>query len=241
MRKIEGKMMINFVMAILLLLSMMYALIGEKTHEYIGTILIVLFITHNILNISWYKNLCKGNYNLFRTFNTLINILLLLFLISIFVSGMIFASYTPDSLKTVKALSWARFSHMMGAYWGFILISCHLGLHLQMINAFIKKKFHSVPIYLWKILKFASFLVAIYGIVAFLEQDMISYLLMQNEFAFFDNSQSIVKFLFDYVAMMIMCICFMQYLLKAINYVDKKCQNMQRIKENTVRLGREKI
>ena len=40
--------------------------------------------------------------------------------------------------------SWARVVHMLCAYWGFVLMSLHLGLHWGMVSGAIKRKFPSV-------------------------------------------------------------------------------------------------
>lgn len=52
-------------------------------------------------------------------------------------SGMVMAQYLPFSIS--GSISLARRIHLACSYWGFVLMSMHLGMHLrQMINVFKK-------------------------------------------------------------------------------------------------------
>ena len=64
--KMIFKMSIDFIMTVLLLCQMAYMLVGEAAHEWIGTVMLVLFVLHHILNVRWYRNLIKGKYTVLR-------------------------------------------------------------------------------------------------------------------------------------------------------------------------------
>ena len=81
MKKKNVKIIIDIVMVCLLPMLMAYALIGEKFHEIIGTVMLVLFILHHIINKSWHKILFKGKYPPRRIFQTVLDVLLLVFMI----------------------------------------------------------------------------------------------------------------------------------------------------------------
>ena len=49
--------------------------------------MLVLFISHNILNVKWYRNLFKGKYSGFRILQTVVNLALLLCMLSLMISG----------------------------------------------------------------------------------------------------------------------------------------------------------
>ena len=67
------KIVIDAGMIILVLLQMAYHLIGDSLHEWLGIMLFVLLILHNILDRKWYSGLFKGKYTPIRFFHTAIN------------------------------------------------------------------------------------------------------------------------------------------------------------------------
>lgn len=81
LKKKNVKIIIDIVMVCLLPMLMAYALIAEKFHEIIGTVMLVLFILHHIINKSWHKTLFKGKYPPRRIFQTVLDVLLLVFMI----------------------------------------------------------------------------------------------------------------------------------------------------------------
>ena len=85
---------INIAMPIMMITLIAYQLIGKAYHEYAGTALFIIFIIHNILNIKWYSKLFKGNYTPYRILSTIINILLLITMILLMISGIIMSEYT---------------------------------------------------------------------------------------------------------------------------------------------------
>jgi hypothetical protein len=120
------KIIIDVFMMIILLLLMTYSLIGKMIHEYIGVILFILFIIHHFFNRKWLKNIFKIKHSSFHTLQVILVILLVICVLSSFISGMILSKYIFH-LSLSKSL--ARKIHMLSAYWGFILMSIHLGIH----------------------------------------------------------------------------------------------------------------
>lgn len=79
------RMTIDIAMTVVLIGLMAYSLIGELTHEILGTVMIVLFVVHHILNRRWFGGLLKSKYRVFRIFQT---VLVLLMIVSVFASGI---------------------------------------------------------------------------------------------------------------------------------------------------------
>ena len=50
-------------MTVCLILLMPYSLLSETAHEWIGMAMLVLFISHHILNCKWLLSIRKGKYN----------------------------------------------------------------------------------------------------------------------------------------------------------------------------------
>lgn len=138
-KNIRWKMLVDIGMPGLLLASMSYLLIGEEAHEWIGTSLLLLFIFHHVLNYRWYQNLFHGTYTAIRVLQTIINILMIGMILGLAVSSVILSRYVFDFLPISGMTSFGRILHMVCAYWGFVLMAAHLGLHWSMILARLKK------------------------------------------------------------------------------------------------------
>lgn len=183
--KIKIKIGIDFLMTVLLLLLMAYQVVGETLHEWFGAAMLVLFLVHNVLNIKWYKNLFKGKYKPVRIFGTVLNFAVLAAILSLGYSGIVMSRHLFVFLPINSGMALARVMHLAGSYWGFVLMSLHLGLHWGMILAMFRKlaggKKSSVLTWL---LRIAALAIAGYGAFCFIKADIFSYMFLQNEFAF---------------------------------------------------------
>ena len=57
------KLIVDATMTVLLFCLMAYQVTGEALHEWIGIGMMVILISHHLLNIKWYSALFKGKYN----------------------------------------------------------------------------------------------------------------------------------------------------------------------------------
>ncbi|MCI9458610.1 MAG: DUF4405 domain-containing protein [Oscillospiraceae bacterium] len=133
-RKQTIKMTVDALMSIALLLLMAYELIGQTTHEVIGTAMFLLFILHHALNQSWGWNILKGRYTPYRAVQTLLVGLILAGMLSQSVSGVLLSRHLYTFLSVQGHAHLARTLHMLGAYWNLVLMSLHLGLLLRKIS-----------------------------------------------------------------------------------------------------------
>lgn len=139
------KLAIDIGMTIMLLLLMTYALIVEEVHEWLGIGMFVLFILHHILNYKWWSHIVKGKYKAFRILQTSVVAGVLLAMVGSMISGVILSRHALDFLPIQGGMSFARKLHMVSAYWGFILMSIHLGLHWNMIIGMAKNFMKKPP------------------------------------------------------------------------------------------------
>lgn len=218
------KMSIDLVMTILLLFQMAYMLVGNTAHEWIGSIMFVLFILHHVLNIRWYRNLFKGRYSGFRVLQTVVNFSVLFCMLGLMVSGIIMSRTVFSFLPIDGGMGFARMLHMVTAYWGFLLMSVHLGLHWGMILGMVRKirkqKEPSKP-QTWA-LRILALLISGFGVYAFLKHNLLSYMLLKNQFVFFDMQQTLISFLAEYLAMMGLWACLSYYLSRGIQRLSAK-------------------
>ncbi|MGN0542058.1 MAG: DUF4405 domain-containing protein [Acutalibacteraceae bacterium] len=210
------KLAVDFLMTVALLVLSGYQFWGESAHEWVGTLMFILFIAHHILNIGWHKNIFKGKYTAMRIAMLCIDLLVLLAMLAQMYSGIVISRYAFDFLPINGGLAFARKLHILGAYWGFILMSLHIGLHWNTVMGVMKKSLH--PKKTSKvgsnILTAAGLLIAGYGAYAFVKRDFFTYLFLKSEFVFLDYAEPILLFYIDYLAIMGLFIFAAHYGLK---------------------------
>lgn len=194
------KIITDIAMTAALLLLMTYGLIGEAAHEWIGVSMFVLFILHHILNSHWNRNLFKGKYTAIRILQTIPVILVLFFMLGAMFSGIILSRHIFPFIRIRGWRSFTRNLHMISAYWGFILMSLHLGLHWNMMMGIVRKFVNRKSVTRTWLLRAVALLIAGYGIYAFIRRGIGRYLLMLDHFVFFDFDEPIIFFIVDYVA-----------------------------------------
>lgn len=195
------KIAVDAAMTLGMLLLMAYSLVGEAAHEWIGMGMLVLFVLHHVLNRRWIGALPKGRYSPFRILQTALAILIFLSMIGSMGSGIVLSRYVFSFLPKHGGYAFAKKVHTLCAYWGFVLMSLHLGLHWNMLLAMAKK--HLKPNKVCAlVLRLAGYLFAAYGVYAFVRRDIGIYLLLKSHFVFFDFNEPIVLFLLDHLAVM---------------------------------------
>ncbi|WP_080667956.1 DUF4405 domain-containing protein [Fusobacterium nucleatum] len=108
---------------------------------WLGMTMGILVILHIFLNRWWYKNLFKGKYSLMRIIQTIINFLILLTILGSLISGVTMSRYIfPALVPYNNYMALSRALHILSAYWGFVLMSIHLGLHWSMLFSILNQK-----------------------------------------------------------------------------------------------------
>lgn len=210
------KITFDMAMTVLLLLLMTYELIGQAVHEWIGIGMFVLFVLHHILNKNWSKNLLKGKYTALRIMQTVFVLCVLFSMLGSMVSGVILSRHALSFLPIHSGLAFARTLHMISAYWGFMFMSLHLGFHWNIMMGMVGK-LTGKPSEIQKwILRAVAVLIAGYGIYAFIKRDIGSYMLLKNQFVFFDFEEPLIRFLLDYMAIAGLFICAGHYLRQLV-------------------------
>ena len=181
------RIIIDVVMYLLFIILMGHHITGNHIHEILGTGTIVLFIIHNIINIKFYKIIIKGKYNLKRIFLTLIDILLLFCMIGIIVSSIIISNDVFAFLKIQTTIFGLKL-HMLSTSWGFVIMSIHLGLHLNVLISKINKKMKNSKFeYIYY---FVFILILVYGIYSFIKMNFISDMFLLNPFKVYNFEES---------------------------------------------------
>lgn len=218
------KIVIDVLMSLGLLFLMGYQFWGDVAHEWAGAGMFLLFIAHHVLNGNWYKNLLHGKYSPSRIFQLLVDILVFLSMICLMISGIMLSNHVFAFLDIHGGMSFARLLHMSASHWGFVLMALHLGMHWGMFMGLAKKALHlKQPSRVRKILlPILSVGIAVYGLVVFIQRDLLTYMLVRTQFVFLDFSESIPLFYLDYLAMMGTFVFLAYYVSKLLRKMSGK-------------------
>lgn len=190
---------VDIFMTIFFIVLMGYYITGSRIHEILGTITFVLFIIHHILNIKWYKSIFKGKYNFQRTFLTVLNLLLLLAMIGMMISGIMISGHVFSFLN-IQTTMFARKLHMIFTSWGFILMAVHVGMHIAgTMNRLNKKMKHTVFEYVYY---FIIILLMGFGLYSFISLRLWEDMFLLIDFKFYDYTQNSILFYLKYIAIM---------------------------------------
>lgn len=191
-------------MTVLLFLLMAFMLTEQEIHEWLGAGSLVLFIAHHVLNRKWLGNLGNGTYTPFRIFQTILTALVFLSMLGSMVSGIMMSRYVFAFLSIRGGMAFARMLHMLCAYWGFIFLSAHLGLHWGMMMGLLRKAagLKAANPTRTVILRVLACGIAVYSGYAFWKHHIADYLFLRSMFVFFDYEQPPMQFLTEYLTMM---------------------------------------
>ena len=227
------KITVDLLMTVILLLLMTYEYIGQEHHEWIGCGMFLLFILHQLLNGRWLMSVCKGKYPPYRIVQTLLVILIFCNMFGSMISG-IFLSQTVFAAFELYA-EWANAVHMLCAYWGFVWISLHLGLHWGMITGMMRKMSLQSKKTVNITLRIVGLCIVVYGIYAFIKRDFLMYMTLKYHFALFNYDEPLACYLLDHVAIMGLFVGVGHYLGKTLRHrrreAEKKFETQEQCKE----------
>lgn len=225
---VRFRLIVDAAMTVILMFLMTYELIGEMSHEVLGVCMVLLFLTHHLLNRNWTKHLFHGHYTPFRIVQTVLVLLLLLGMAGSAVSGVILSKHLFSALSIRQGRSWARTLHMLCGYWNFVLMSLHLGLHWNQMLAAAKRHLHGSRRWGPVAARIAALAISCYGIYAFFKRELVGYLLLKNQFVFFDFEEPLVFFLLDYLAVMGLLVCIGHFLAKGLLMLNRRHDLIQK-------------
>ena len=219
-------MTVDITMTILSIILMggNYLFPADLIHEILGVGLFVLWGLHIALNRRWYGAIFKGKYNPYRVMQTIINCCILICTIFLMISGIILSNHIFTFLNIQGGLGFARIAHLLASHWYYLFMSLHIGLHVGVIA---NKMRHPAPINchpeldsgshaeempkqvrhdkLRKIIpRIILALVCAYGIYAFIARGVWKYLILQQQFFFFDLERGYILFAIDYISIIIL-------------------------------------
>jgi len=201
---VKFKICVDLLMTAALYASMAYMLVGEEAHEWIGSGLALLFVLHNVLNRKWYAALYAGRCTPLRAFQTAVNLLCLVSMAAVSLSGVAMSRYVYDIPFLSGGASLARTVHMLSAYWGYCFISLHIGLHWSMALGMMKNAAASqcAQRRFTPVLRIVGAAAALLGAYALMRHRLLDYMFLRSQFVFFDTGRPLYLFFLDYAGIM---------------------------------------
>jgi hypothetical protein len=204
------KSAVDLIMTAALPILMCNSVVGETAHEIIGVVMFVLFILHHILNFGWTKALFKGKYPPKRIVGTIVNAAVMICMLGLMYSSLVISNYVFVFLK-FGGTGFARTAHLLCAYWGLVLMSVHLGMHISQMAARMKLKNNGL---IWS-LRIISGMVGAVGIYEFISLKFTDYLFGKVQFAFIDTNASAVLTALQYLSVMVL-FAYIGYMVQSI-------------------------
>jgi hypothetical protein len=202
-------MTIDITMTILSIILMggNYLFPADIVHEILGVGLFVLWGVHIALNRRWYGAIFRGNYNPYRVMQTIINCCILICTIFLMISGIILSNHIFTFLNIQGGLGFARIAHLLASHWYYLFMSLHIGLHVGRLFQDITAKI--IP-------RIILALVCAYGIYAFIARGVWKYLILRQQFFFFDLDRGYILFAIDYISIIILFATLSHLLAKSL-------------------------
>ena len=211
MKRKTVKTILDVVMTGALPVLMAYSLAGEMLHEIVGTVMLALFIAHHILNRKATAAMFKGKQTPVRILGTVVNLLLFAVMVCLPISGIVLSKHLYTWLPTDGLSAIARTVHLLLSYWGFVLMSFHLGLHADLWLNRLKKREAA-----FIILSIMLSLIAAFGAYAFVVNRLYEYMFLITQFVFFDFDNPLILTLAEYISMIVLFAWIGYWLKKAI-------------------------
>ena len=201
---------------------------AEIVHEILGVGLFVLWSVHIFLNRRWYASLAqasklitstnandrrsygaifKGKYNPYRIMQTVINCCILICTIFLMISGIILSNQLFTFLNIQSGLGFARIAHLLSSHWYYLFMSLHIGLHMGRLFQNVATKI--IP-------RILLVLTSLYGVYAFIARGVWKYLVLKQQFFFFDLERGYILFAMDYISIIILFATISHFIAKLL-------------------------
>ena len=203
------RMSIDITMTILSIILMggNFLFPADIVHEILGVGLFVLWGVHIALNRRWYSAIFRGKYKPYRVMQTVINCCILICTIFLMISGIILSNQLFTFLNIQSGLGFARIAHLLSSHWYYLFMSLHIGLHMGRLFQNVAAKI--LP-------RILLALVCLYGLYAFIARGVWKYLVLKQQFCFFDLERGYILFAMDYISIIILFATISHFIAKLL-------------------------
>lgn len=199
MQRLWIRRAIDILMMAALFFLMGYPLWDDAAHEWVGVAMGLLFILHQWYNRRWYRSLRHGPWSLVRGLHVLVDLLAVLAMLALMVSGVVLSSHVFDLDAAAADIGTAQVVHLAASHWLYVLLALHLGLHGR---ALLARRDHAPHGVVAKFLSAVWMAFAFYGLMAFVARDFLDAMFLQVHFLWIDASEPVWRFYVDALAIM---------------------------------------
>ena len=207
LNKIRLPLDIMMTLVSIVLMGGNYLFPADIVHEILGVALFVLWAIHIFLNRRWYGGIFRGKYNPYRIMQTVINCCILICTIFLMISGIILSNHLFTFLNIQSGLGFARIAHLLSSHWYYLFMSLHIGLHMGRLFQNVAAKI--IP-------RIILVLVCAYGLYAFIARGVWKYLVLKQQFFFFDLERGYILFAMDYISIIILFATISHFIAKLL-------------------------
>lgn len=194
------RLLLDIPLLVLLPFTVCYMYTEWRLHECLGTAMCVGVVLHHVINRRWFLSLGKGKYNLARVLTTVVDMLLLVDVVLLLVSGVCISLYVFAWTNLCDLhLPAMQQLHLCAGYWALVLMGLHLGQHMpQMLGMMRLTRLHKA-VRRGFLLLFV--LMAGFGVCAFVQEDIPHYLVPGELFSLTESTPGF--FLAEITCMMV--------------------------------------
>lgn len=189
MSPITTRLWLILSMTLLYIVALGCRLTGAVPHEWIVLAFCALCILHIAVNRRWFKSVPRGRYTFFRYANTALNVLLLISMMTLCVSGVLGSRHVFGFLSFKGGMD-IRELHTFAAYWGLVLLGVHTGLQWMKLLTGLRTIPSIANMVAMNGVRFGlPLLMAVYGVWASFDRAMGSKLFLGFSFDFWDSAR----------------------------------------------------
>ncbi|WP_280141805.1 DUF4405 domain-containing protein [Cohaesibacter marisflavi] len=169
------------------------------------------------------KRIFQRDYDLFEILKIITNIALFFLFLASIISGLMLSRNVLPNLFIHNSSDLVRKIHMTSVHWLQIFIAIHLGVHWKMLAVFLSRLWQiAEQSLIRKLSSLVTIAFCIYGAYVFISRNMMAYLLLQVDFAFFNFEEPAVVYYFDYIAVMVLVAYTTRILIWLLIFVHSK-------------------
>lgn len=193
--------------------ALAYWWLDNISHEVIGTGMFALLILHNVFNRWWYGALPKTRWSAKPLVTLVLNLTLLFTMVTLLTTSVLISQSLFRGLAFGGAT--VRDLHILAAYWALVIVSIHLGLHWSIVTNTLRRllaiRQSSWP--LQALMRAAALVIAAYGVLSSLENDIGSKLILLPTMQFWDFNENTIGFFVQHASIIGLYVVLAHYLM----------------------------
>ena len=115
--------------------------------------------------------------------------------------------FPAEIVHEILGLGFARIAHLLSSHWYYLFMSLHIGLHMGRFFQNVAEK--NLP-------RILLVLTCLYGVYTFIARGVWKYLVLKQQFFFFDLERGYILFTMDYISIIILFATISHFIAKLL-------------------------